>query len=305
MRKIMSFGIATVFVVVRTGSLLFVASSKDYRTRTLGGRAMRNLLSASVLVTAFAGPAAADYFVDCKEYWNPDKAIRACTVMMRFEPQNPGPYAYRGSAYMTKKDFDSAIRDLSEAIRLDRQAPPIVYELRGIVYQDKGQSDQALADFNEAIRRGSGRSYKGRGEIYLERKDYDRALADFDKAVELDPKDPEGLFDRGKVRYVRKDFDRAIADFSAALKLDPNVFIGYYMRALSYYHAGKAAAGLADIEMAVGLDPKDVDAVEWRAVILERLGRRQDAIAGYRAALALDTSKTISREALSRLGAAR
>jgi tetratricopeptide (TPR) repeat protein len=270
-------------------------------------RAMRNLLSACVLVTAFASPAAADYRADCMDYENPDKAIRACTVMLQFEPQNPAPYAYRGSAYITKKDFDSAIRDLSEAIRLDKRAPSYVYGLRGAAYKAKGKIDQALADFDESIRLDASRAnvYGLRGEIYEQRNDTDHALADFTRAIELEPKNPQRFLDRGNVRFSRKEFDGAVADFSAAIKLGPDFFDAYYNRALTYYYAAKPAAGLPDIDKALSLRPKDVDVIESRAMILERLGRTQEAVAGYRAALALDPSAKVSREALNRLGAAR
>src|SRR5690348_8315165 len=100
----------------------------------------------------FTGSALADYRDDCKDFENPDKAIRACTVLLQLQPQNPVVYAHRGSAYITKHDYDSAVRDLDAAIRIDRRQPSIVYSLRGAAHMGRREYDLAIEDFNEAVR---------------------------------------------------------------------------------------------------------------------------------------------------------
>ena len=56
-----------------------------------------------------------------------------------------------GSAHFDNGNFDEAIMDFTEAIRLDPTlAEP--YCNRGAAYYEKGHYDKAFADFTEAVR---------------------------------------------------------------------------------------------------------------------------------------------------------
>ncbi|HVA45054.1 MAG TPA: tetratricopeptide repeat protein, partial [Pirellulales bacterium] len=57
-------------------------------------------------------------------------------------------YALRGVSWLVKHEFENAIKDLTEAIRLE-PANTSFYTLRGKAYYAKRNFDQALADFNE------------------------------------------------------------------------------------------------------------------------------------------------------------
>ena len=50
-----------------------------------------------------------------------------------------------------KHEYDKAIADFSEAIRLDPKSAT-AYDRRAGAYEAKGNYDQAIADFTEAIR---------------------------------------------------------------------------------------------------------------------------------------------------------
>jgi len=60
-------------------------------------------------------------------------------------------YAGRGRAFANKRDFDRAIADLSEAIRIDPKLPR-AYSNRALVYIKKREFTLAVADFDQAIR---------------------------------------------------------------------------------------------------------------------------------------------------------
>ena len=53
---------------------------------------------------------------------------------------------------MEQGDYQHAIADFTESIRLDGKNPKIFYA-RGFAFQLKNAPDQAIADFNEVIRR--------------------------------------------------------------------------------------------------------------------------------------------------------
>jgi tetratricopeptide (TPR) repeat protein len=60
-------------------------------------------------------------------------------------------WTFRGIAWKAKKEYDKAIADFNEAIRLDPK-DALAYYNRGVVWGDKKEYDRAIADFNEAIR---------------------------------------------------------------------------------------------------------------------------------------------------------
>ena len=75
---------------------------------------------------------------------------------------------------------------------------------RGYVWEHKKEYDNALADFNEAIRldAGDADAFGKRGESGPSRKSYARALADYYDTIRLDPKHvgvPQPSLDMGHV----------------------------------------------------------------------------------------------------------
>src|SRR5215470_2813397 len=60
-------------------------------------------------------------------------------------------YSGRGNAYHVKKDYERAIQDYGEAIRINPKYAR-AYSDRGGAYLDKKEYDRAIRDLNEAIR---------------------------------------------------------------------------------------------------------------------------------------------------------
>jgi tetratricopeptide (TPR) repeat protein len=86
----------------------------------------------------------------------------------------------------------------------------------------KGDYDRAIADLDEAIRLDADKlAYYVRGQAYYLKHDYDRAIADFDEAIQRDPKDARAYNNRGFAYEGKGAYARAIVDYDAALKLDP------------------------------------------------------------------------------------
>jgi len=121
-----------------------------------------------------------------KEYaYSPDMQLNGCTALIQSRRWSGKDLALifnnRGNAYNDKNDYDRAIADFSEAIRLDpKYAFP--YDGRGKAYYGKNDLDHAIADFSQAIRLDPkyASPYNDRANVYYDRKDYDRAIADYD-----------------------------------------------------------------------------------------------------------------------------
>jgi tetratricopeptide (TPR) repeat protein len=218
-----------------------------------------------------------------------DSAIADFTEALRLDPNFESAYFQRGNAYYYNKDYDRAIADYTQAIRLDPNLAAAYYN-RGIAYYDKGDYDRAIADYNQAIRLDPNyaRAYYARGYAYYYNKDYDRAIADYNQAIRLDPNDARAYYARGYAYYYNKDYDRAIADYNQAIRLDPNDAAAYNNRGLAYYNQKNYDRAIADYNQAIRLDANLANAYTGRGLAYHNQKNYDRAIADYEAALRID-----------------
>jgi tetratricopeptide (TPR) repeat protein len=145
---------------------------------------------------------------------------------------------------------DETIAACTRAIssgRLHDHDLAVEYYNRGIKYANKGDYDRAIADYTEAIRLDAkyADAYGNRGNAYRDKRDLDRALADYNEALRIRPGAID-YFNRGNVYYVKADYDRAIADYTEAIRLDPTFARAYYNRGFAKRAKGDSAGGDSD-----------------------------------------------------------
>ncbi len=121
----------------------------------------------------------------------------------------------RGIVWCRLGEYDNAVRDLGEAIRLDPHDPE-AYRNRGGAWGAKGDYRRAISDFDEAIRIDSSDAlaYDNRASARSETGDYDGALKDYGQAIRLDPKDADAYAARGSVWAAQAKYDNARARLS-------------------------------------------------------------------------------------------
>ncbi len=91
-------------------------------------------------------------------------------------------------------------------------------------YAENGDYDRAVADYNEAIRLSPQANFlTNRGDSYNFKHDYDRAIADYDRALQLNPGFYLAYNNRGAAYAKKGDLDHAIADYEAALRINPQL----------------------------------------------------------------------------------
>src|SRR5689334_16156369 len=96
-------------------------------------------------------------------------------------------YFWRAVGWNKKGSYTQVIADTSEAIRL--QPSVAAYNLRGSAYYDKGEYDIAITDFNDALRMGppSGTIFHNRGNAWRSKSEFAKAIADYDQSIKLGP----------------------------------------------------------------------------------------------------------------------
>jgi tetratricopeptide (TPR) repeat protein len=152
---------------------------------------------------------------------HPDIRIAACTRNIqsgRFDGRNLAvAFTNRGLAYKRKGQWDRAIADYSEAIRLKSDVAQ-VFNNRGNAYYYKGQWDRAIEDYDDAIRLQPdlAEAFGNRGNVYRKKGLFDRAIEEYGHAIHIQPGNAQVFADRG-LAYERKgDPNQALRDFEKA-----------------------------------------------------------------------------------------
>ena len=262
----------------------------------MGGRISRAvgifLSAGTLLVAASAAAAPADDGQTCAKA-SGDVAIAACTRAIASGRYKGGDLAIlhrnRGDGYNNKGDYDRAIADFNETIRLDPKDVH-AYNNRGNAYQHKRDHDRAIADYNEVIRMNPkhAEAFNNRGRAYHNKLDYDRAIADLDEAIRLNPKYAVAYNNRGNAYQNKGDYDRAIADYNEALRLDPKYVLAYNGRGIAYRNKGDSDRAIAAFSEAIRLNPKYLLAYRNRGNVYRFKGDHDRAIADFDEAIRLD-----------------
>ena len=178
--------------------------------------------------------------------------IFSCTHKLLRNPHDVLAYQERGNAWIKMQEFDKAIFDLNQAIKINSGNPKLYYN---------------------------------RGLAYVGLKNYQQAISDWSQAILLNPQYAPAYQNRGQTYAILQKSDRAIEDFEQALKINPNYTLVYRNRALLYYSLRKYKQAIADYQKSIQLE-KNNDLATYNQQILigllekESKARKDSQLAG-------------------------
>jgi len=266
---------------------------------------MARVAAVLILFLALYGTATADDLSTCAE-GSGDVAVVACTRALDSGSLNRTDrvraYNNRGILRKRKGDYDRAIADFAEAIRINPKYSS-AYTNRGVAYVEEHDYDRALADYNVAIRLDpkDAVAYNNRGVAWKNKGEYDLAIADYNTALKLDKNYVSAYNNRGVALYRKGDNDRALVEYNTALRLAPNDADVYNNRGISFNEKGDFDRAIADYSEAIRLNPKYVNALANRAFTYEKKGMLPEALADFRSALEMDPSRRELNQDVRRL----
>jgi tetratricopeptide (TPR) repeat protein len=186
-------------------------------------------LSVAVTLLALTAPSTADIARDAAvcadDSASPDRVIAACSgvigapdvaIDIKFKA-----YVRRADAYFAGKgDYEHAVADASEAIKLKPESAP-AHAIRGGMHLSYNEFPKAIVDFSEAIRLdpSDANFFGSRGYAYAQSGDSEKAIADYSELLRLRPADANAYYDRGGAYEKREDFDKARSDYEQAIRL--------------------------------------------------------------------------------------
>ena len=135
--------------------------------------------------------------------------------------------AREGAEAAKSEDWDKAVESLRKATALDHKYASdlaAVYQGRGYAAAKNQQFQEAIQDFTEALKIKSNdpRIYEQRAAAEMKVYDYDKALADYSEASKLKPNEVRYYNYRAYIYETKEDTQNSMAETDKALKIDPN-----------------------------------------------------------------------------------
>ena len=183
-------------------------------------------------------------------------------------------FIYRAFSYNGQSDFENAIADLDEAIKLDPN------DLAS--YTDRGKTKAYIKDFDGANKdflfiltkdstgeQGEAAFYY-LGKIAYQVGQFHESIRYYDQLLVLAPNDSEAYFNRAVAKGMIRDATGSIKDYDNAIKLNPNYTEAYANRGVAKINLltskgnieptkKKTNDGCADLKKAKQLGDKTVD----------------------------------------------
>jgi tetratricopeptide (TPR) repeat protein len=195
-------------------------------------------------------------------------AIQEMSTKLRTEP-TPENYHLRGIAYVAHRDYDKAIADFTQSLKLKKENAGVLNN-RGQAYYLMGDYAHAVSDLNVAITLDTKHfvAMNNRALCYIAAGELDKARADLNAAITLHNEYPEALNNRGVVASRKGDYKAAVADLTAAIKIYDNYTDAYGNRSFAYRKLDMFKEAVADVKLAMKIDPNDYKPVNDHAWIL-------------------------------------
>lgn len=123
-------------------------------------------------------------------------------------------YLLRSDAYLKLKNYEEAIKDYSEDIKLASN-PLLGYKKRSIAYFELQDEENSINDFTKVIElKPTSNNYYYRGNAYFQFKKYQNAIDDYTKAIELSPNSNYIYYGkRGDAYFELGKYQNAIDDW--------------------------------------------------------------------------------------------
>lgn len=179
--------------------------------------------------------------------------------------------------YFDQKKYDTAISYFSNAI--EHTHSNVDYHMRGRCFDELKDYSSAIRDYTNAIKQKSDDvdSYFLRGNAYGQIKDFANSVADYKKALGLDPKRTQIYFRLGLSLLNQKQYAASIEAYNIYISHHPKDSGAYHNRGLSYFHLENYTAAIDNFSQAILLDVRKGVSYKMRGLAYKKIGKIEQA----------------------------
>ena len=236
---------------------------------------------------------------------DPEVSISACSAVIQSGRARgrelAAAHTERGVAYVALLDYDRALSDFGEAIRIDATFSK-AFANRGAVHGAKQDFDNAIKDFTRAIELGprSAHAFADRAGMHRLTGQHDAAIRDYTEAIRIDPTFGEAILNRAITLAGTSRCPQAIADFTRVVELlqsgpgtgtrNLGLAIAFVDRGVCHEKAGRDDLAISDYAAHLELEPRSQYGLELRAALYFRAAQYERALADFAQALVVNPS---------------
>jgi tetratricopeptide (TPR) repeat protein len=227
----------------------------------------------------------------CDRLRDYDGAIREFREAIRLDPFIVHHYFNLGNALKGKRNFAAAIKAYRKAVELAPEDPACHYGLGEFLLHDMHDPEGAIPEYRKAIDLDPdyARAWSCLGRALCDKGELERALAACRKATQLAPNDSRVRVNLGVLLcdHVR-DYDGAIREFREAIRLDDENAVFHFNLANALDKKGRFSSALKAYRNAVALDPGHATGWSRLGWLLGRKGDLEGALTACRKAVDLE-----------------
>jgi Flp pilus assembly protein TadD len=164
----------------------------------------------------------------------------------------------KGDALFSKADFDGAIAEYREAMRLKPDVAD-AHGLRGFELEREGDFDGAIAQYREMVRLrpSDARAHFGLGVNLGLKGDWDGEITEEREAIRLKPDNADAHFNLGLALGEKGDLDGAISEFRMAIRVKADYAMAHNALGLALEQRGELQPALEEYRRAYELAPEN------------------------------------------------
>jgi tetratricopeptide (TPR) repeat protein len=232
---------------------------------------------------------------------NYQNALREFENALEIDSTYYQAYSSRGILNLDYNRFDLAIVDFTQVLRLtrdddDRQFYAIGDRANAKLYCKDYEG--AIKDYGEALRLRPGdlRTKINLGALYLNSRQLKKAEELFMSALEKEPANLEALNNLASLHIISNHSEKAVPILEEAIKIYPNASDLYSNLGLAKVRLGSPEEGLALINRSLWLSPNDSYAYKHRAIAYIELNKIENACLDLSKSNQLGYSKLFDNE---------